>query len=147
MKQETKEIYSELYQILTLLGEEYIEKLPHNLTKLLEEKRDLEYIPQYTVEIPFNQQQVRKETIAVLALIHLNYWCEDEEEKQKLLQMLNKNEQSFQEELREQYNPDEIFKDRKRTGILQEQENMALVPIKENWCKKIIKKIKEIFKK
>ena len=147
MKQETKEIYSELYQILTLLGEEYIEKLPHNLTKLLEEKRDLEYIPQYTGKIPFNQQQVRKETLAILALIHLNYWCEDDEEKQKLLQMLNKNEQSFQEELREQYNPDEIFKDRKRTGILQEQENMALVLIKENWCKKMIKKIKDIFKK
>lgn len=147
MKQETKEIYSELYQILTLLGEEYIEKLPHNLPKLLEEKRDLEYIPQYTGKIPFNQQQVRKETLAILALIHLNYWCEDDEEKQKLLQMLNKNEQSFQEELREQYNPDEIFKDRKRTGILQEQENMALVLIKENWCKKMIKKIKDIFKK
>lgn len=147
MKQETKEIYSELYQILTLLGEEYIEKLPHNLPKLLEEKRNLEYIPQYTGKIPFNQQQVRKETLAILALIHLNYWCEDEEEKQKLLQMLNKNEQSFQEELREQYNPDEIFKDRKRTGILQEQENMALVLIKENWCKKMIKKIKDIFKK
>lgn len=147
MKQETKEIYSELYQILTLLGEEYIEKLPHNLPKLLEEKRNLEYIPQYTGKIPFNQQQVRKETLAILAVIHLNYWCEDEEEKQKLLQMLNKNEQSFQEELREQYNPDEIFKDRKRTGILQEQENMALVPIKENWCKKMIKKIKDIFKK
>lgn len=147
MKQETKEIYSELYQILTLLGEEYIEKLPHNLPKLLEEKRNLEYIPQYTGKIPFNQQQVRKETLAILALIHLNYWCEDDEEKQKLLQMLNKNEQSFQEELREQYNPDEIFKDRKRTGILQEQENMALVPIKENWCKKMIKKIKDIFKK
>lgn len=147
MKQETKEIYSELYQILTLLGEEYIEKLPHNLPKLLEEKRNLEYIPQYTGKIPFNQQQVRKETLAILALIHLNYWCEDDEEKQKLLQMLNKNEQSFQEELREQYNPDEIFKDRKRTGILQEQENMALVLIKENWCKKMIKKIKDIFKK
>ena len=147
MKQETKEIYSELYQILTLLGEEYIEKLPHNLPKLLEEKRNLEYIPQYTGKIPFNQQQVRKETLAILALIHLNYWCEDDEEKQKLLQMLNKNEQSFQEELREQYNPDEIFKDRKRTGILQEQENMALVPIEENWWKKMIKKIKEIFKK
>lgn len=147
MKQETKEIYSELYQILTLLGEEYIEKLPHNLPKLLEEKRNLEYIPQYTGKIPFNQQQVRKETLAILALIHLNYWCEDDEEKQKLLQMLNKNEQSFQEELREQYNPDEIFKDRKRTGILQEQENMALVLIKENWCKKIINKIKDIFKK
>ena len=147
MKQETKEIYSELYQILTLLGEEYIEKLPHNLPKLLEENRNLEYIPQYTGKIPFNQQQVRKETLAILALIHLNYWCEDDEEKQKLLQMLNKNEQSFQEELREQYNPDEIFKDRKRTGILQEQENMALVLIKENWCKKMIKKIKDIFKK
>ena len=147
MKQETKEIYSELYQILTLLGEEYIEKLPHNLPKLLEEKRNLEYIPQYTGKIPFNQQQVRKETLAILALIHLNYWCEDDEEKQKLLQMLNKNEQSFQEELREQYNPDEIFKDRKRTGILQEQENMALVLIKENLCKKMINKIKKMNKK
>ena len=38
MKVETKEIYSEVYQILNLLGTEYTEKLPATLMNMLKEK-------------------------------------------------------------------------------------------------------------
>ena len=39
MNVKTKEIYSEVYQVLTLLGNEYIEKLPSSLFNMLKEKR------------------------------------------------------------------------------------------------------------
>ena len=43
MKVETKEIYSEVYQILNLLGTEYTEKLPATLMNMLKEKRTINY--------------------------------------------------------------------------------------------------------
>ena len=41
MNIKTKETYSELYQILNLLGNEYIGKLPNSLFNMLKEKRNL----------------------------------------------------------------------------------------------------------
>ena len=45
MNIKTKEIYSEVYQVLKLLGNEYIDKLPKSLFNMLEEKRDIHYNP------------------------------------------------------------------------------------------------------
>jgi len=50
----TKEIYSEVYQVLKLLGNEYMDKLPTNLINMLKEKREINYNPLYTDEIIFN---------------------------------------------------------------------------------------------
>ena len=81
MNIETKEIYSELYQILNLLGAQYIDKLPKSLVNMLEEKRDINYNPKYIDDLPLLKQNIRKETISIIVLLHLNYWCENEDEK------------------------------------------------------------------
>lgn len=41
MNIKTKEIYSEVYQVLNLLGNEYIDKLPTSLINMLKEKEKL----------------------------------------------------------------------------------------------------------
>ena len=92
MNIETKEIYSEVYQVLNLLGNEYIDKLPSSLFRMVKEKRDSNYVPQYREEIPLNKQNIKKETLAIIALLYLNYWCENEKEKLEIKQILNKNE-------------------------------------------------------
>ena len=38
MNRKTKEIYSEVYQVLNFLGNEYIDKLPKSLVNMLEKK-------------------------------------------------------------------------------------------------------------
>ena len=60
MNIETKETYSEVYQILNLLGNEYINKLPKSLFNMLEEKRDINYNPKYTDDIPLNKQNIKR---------------------------------------------------------------------------------------
>ena len=60
MNVKTKEIYSEVYQILNLLGNEYISKLPNSLINMLKEKREINYNPEYTDEKPLNEQNIRK---------------------------------------------------------------------------------------
>ena len=106
----TKEIYSEVYQVLNLLGNEYIDKLPVDLINMLKQKREVNYNPQYTEDIPLKDQNIKKETITIIALLYLNYWCKDEYEKTEVKHILEKNEEEYQLELRKKYNPDDIFK-------------------------------------
>lgn len=143
MNVKTEEIYSEVYQILNLLGNEYIDKLPNSLFNMLKEKRDTNYIPKYNENKPLNEQNIKKETIEIIALLHLNYWCESEEEKNELKQILQNNESNYQQELRNKYNPDNIFKKREREYIKQNQ--VAVIEYKESRFRKIINKIKKLF--
>lgn len=143
MNIKTKEIYSEVYQVLNLLGNEYIDKLPKSLLNMLEEKRDINYNPQYIEDIPLNKQNIKKETLAIIALLHLNYWCENEKEKLELKQVLKNNEDMYQQDIRNKYNPENMFIKNKREKIVENQ--VSMIEYKEPLFKKIISKIKSIF--
>lgn len=143
MNIKTKEIYSEVYQVLNLLGNEYIDKLPKSLLNMLKEKRDINYNPQYIEDIPLNKQNIKKETLAVLALLHLNYWCENEKEKLELKQVLKNNEDMYQQDIRNKYNPENMFIKNKREKIVENQ--VSMIEYKEPLFKKIISKIKSRF--
>ena len=143
MNIKTKEIYSEVYQVLNLLGNEYIDKLPNSLFNMLKEKRNTNYNPQYIEDIPLNKQNIRKETLAIIALLHLNYWCDNEKEKLELKQILKNNEDRYQQELRNKYNPEDIFKKNKQENIVENQ--VSMIEYKEPLFKRFISKIKSIF--
>ena len=121
MNIKTKEIYSEVYQVLNLLGNEYINKLPNSLLNMLKEKRNTNYNPQYIEDIPLNKQNIRKETLAIIALLHLNYWCDNEKEKLELKQILKNHEDKYQQELRNKYNSEDIFKKHIQENIVKNQ--------------------------
>ena len=143
MNIKTKEIYSEVYQVLKLLGNEYIDKLPKSLFNMLREKRNINYEPKYTEDLPLNKQNIKKETLSIIALLHLNYWCENENEKNELKQIFKNNEDNYQNELREKYNPDNIFKKHIQENIVKNE--VSLVEYKESIFKRLINKIKSIF--
>lgn len=144
MKVETQKIYSELYQILNLLGDEYINKLPPSLFSMLKEKRDINYNPVYLEDIQLDKQNIKKETISIIVLLYLNYWCENEKEKAELNQLLKNNENKYQNEIRNKYNPDNLFKKHNKNIV---QNELAIVNYKESKIKKFINKIKNIFVK
>lgn len=140
----TKETYSEVYSILNMLGENYITKLPSKLYQMIKEEKSNEYNPQYDSTIALEQQNIKKESISMIALFHLNYWCSSPEEKQELKELFKDNEVKYQAELREKYNPDNIFKNRNHSTLNEEKEaneSVAMVEYKESIFKKIINKI------
>lgn len=143
MNIKTKEIYSEVYQVLNLLGNEYIDKLPKSLFNMLEEKRNINYEPKYTEDLPLNKQNIKKETLSIIALLHLNYWCENVNEKNELNQMFKNNEDRYQDELRKKYDPDNIFKKHIQENIIKNE--VSLVEYKESIFKRLINKIKSLF--
>ena len=143
MNIKTKEIYSEVYQLLNLLGNEYIDKLPKSLFNMLREKRNINYEPKYTEDLPLNKQNIKKETLSIIALLHLNYWCENVNEKNELNQMFKNNEDRYQDELRKKYDPDNIFKKHIQENIIKNE--VGLVEYKESIFKRLINKIKSFF--
>lgn len=146
MNENTKKVYSEVYQVLNVLGDEYIRRLPKSLYNMLEEKRDTTYNPKYTDEITLDMQNINKESLNILALLQLNYWCDSYEEKLELQNILEENEKIHEENLRKKYNSENLFKNKKNVYTKEAIENnMAIVEYKENIFRKFINKIKNIF--
>ena len=148
MNTQTKDIYSEVYSLLNLFGKEYTDKMPSKLLNIIEAERNKEYTPIYDISKDINSQNIKKETKAMIALLKLSYWCDSVNEKQKLMQLFNDNESIYQQELREKYNPDNIFKDKSNLKQnVDTTQTMSIVEYKENFWKKLINKIKRYFKR
>lgn len=143
----TQEMYSEVYSILNLLGSSYITKLPKSLFKMIEEEKSSTYNLQYSEDQSLSEQNIKRESLSMIALFHLNYWCNSDEEKEQLKQLLKNNEEKHQAEIREKYNPDNLFKNNKQETIQEanvNSNNLAIVKYKESILKKFINKIKSL---
>ena len=125
--------------ILDLIDSEMKNKGSANFIKFIKEEKDNNYKPNINPELPLEEQNILPETIDILALLKLNYWC-NEEEKKELLKVLNKNEQQFQKEAKEKYDIDKLFKTNKTKEII----NLPEEGESENFIKKLIKFIKNI---
>lgn len=151
MNKNNSKAYSEVYQILNLLEEEYLDRIPKKVLDFFNETRDKEYKPIIDVNKPLNEQNLQRDTMILLAILDLNYWCDSEEEKQELLMMFNKNTElkiKKQKELEEKYNPDYLFKKRQFVSDFEKNETLSMVEYKEpNIIRKILTKIKNMFKR
>ena len=135
----TRQAYSELDTFIELLDECSKNKIPQKLRKFFKMEKDRTYIKNINPNIPIKEQNLKEETLALIAMLNLQYWCEDENEKEKLKNIYNENEIRHQEELKEKYNPDNLFKNKIKTnveGIEQEQTDMVQYR-KENIFSKI----------
>ena len=152
MEENSKLACSEVYEILNLLEDEYISKIPERIINFFKEERDLDYEPKINVNIPLYEQNLKRETMIFLTILNLNYWCDSENEKEEILTALSKNdelEKKEQEEVQERYNPDNIFKKKNelKEQITDNSENMQLIEYKEQgFIKKLLHKIMSFFK-
>ena len=140
--------YAEIDEILNLLEDEYKNKVPENIRNLFKEEKMKDYTPKIDENIPLIEQNLKRETIVLLSILNLNYWCEDEEEKQYFLDQLAENERE-KKELEEKYNPDNLFKKENNSNVdNQVKENMQMVEYKpQNVFMKMLNIIFSFFKK
>jgi len=141
MDVEVRRTYSEVYGILNMMGEFYINKLPKKLYSMIETQRAMDYNPQYDINQGLESQNIGRQSLAMIMLIHLDYWS-DEEQKSEIKRILKKNE----EEIEEKYSIDKIF-ERKKESVqeIEKTESVELVEYKETVIQKIRKFIYGIF--
>lgn len=140
-----KDVYSEVNSVLNLLGDEFIKKIPNDIYKMILEKKNKEYNPEYTFELPLEKQNISRRSLSVIALFDVNYWS-SLDRKSKLKNMFKQNEQIRQNKLREKYNPEDIFNNKKDRDN-KDKENIEIIKKKESIFKRILVKIKNIFRK
>lgn len=137
----TKELklgITETIEILKLADKKEIDKIPKKFMNFLNEHADKEYKFEIGNKMSLKNLKLRKETKNILAIIAYNYWCDTPEKKSKFNELLNNNQKIYEEKLRNQYNPDNLFKNKKQVSQ-NKNDSTALVKYKENIIQKILR--------
>ncbi len=150
----TRQAYTEIDNFIELLDEYNRNKVPKKLREFFKRKKDNTYTKTIDPNIPIKEQNLKEETLALIAMLNLQYWCEDEEEKQRLKKIYSDNEIKHQQKLREMYNPEDVFKTKQKQEQIENeisseeiQDNMAMEEYKkDNIFVRLKNFIRNIFK-
>ena len=149
VKSNRKNAYQEAYTILQELNEEEYSKIPPEVIQALKENRNEEYNYELDEDQELKYQPMLPETKAILFNIFRDY-LSTPEQKEKIKKMQSEERAKLEIKKKEQYNTENMFKSntQQETQIEPVKETEALVKVKkENWLKKAVEKIKNLFKK
>lgn len=140
---EFAEATTEINIILKYLPIEDVEKIPIKLRKFFQKVESKTYIPLIDKDKPLEEQKLKEKTKDLLTILYRNYWCNDIEKKE-LDKILIENDVKYEQELRERYNPDKLFKNNLEENIKQ----TSLVEYKkESIIKRIFNRILGFFRR
>lgn len=138
---------AEVLYYLKGIRDEDLAKIPKKLIDFLEENSNKNYICNFDYTKPLKELNLTDESKGIIAMICYYYWCNTEENKQKLISTFNQNEKIYQEEMKKKYDPKKIFEERNEKNIqkIKTNETVDVVKYKESKLKKIINKLKNYF--
>ena len=93
MENDLFKAYAEVDKILSFMEFQYVKKVPIKMRELFRNNGLKGYEPMIDKNIPLDQQKLQRKTLAILALLNLNYWCENQEENQELIKAYSENDQ------------------------------------------------------
>jgi hypothetical protein len=130
----------EVLQILNLLGNTYIERLPESIYEEIKRKS--------SKNKNLTNSNISREAIVIIATMHSNFWVDSEEERKELDDIFKMNQEKYQNDISEKYNTN-IFDNKKKKKNLEEQreEQQLIIKPKEKWYYKLWIKIKKIIRR
>lgn len=147
MDKRYSDVYTEAYEIINHMEQKEINKIPKNVIDFIRENKNDNYEFKIDEDKNLEEQNLKRDTLVLMALISLNYWCENDEEKEELLRKYSENDKKRERELREKFNPDNLFM--KKTGnafIGEKNSNLPIEVKKPKFFERIINFFKRIFK-
>lgn len=148
MKQEYKEAFTEVNEIIKMMPDELVNKIPSKFREMLEDERDKEYNP--NIQEPLEKCKLKNETIIILGLIYRDFLSSPDEKRklqEKDARELQEVQKAIEDEIRQKYNPNDLFKKHNTTDNQLIEECKSITIIEEKWYKKLYKLIKSIFKR
>ncbi len=147
MSEINKKAVSEVIDVLKHSEIEVTQKIPKKFIEFLTKNSDRDYIPNIDYSEENWENSIEEDAKVLIALIYRDYIM-SEEEKEKVIEEAERQEQ----EIREKYNPDNLFKknskienEKSQDDTEQEVQKSLLIIKEEKWYERIINKIKEIF--
>ena len=130
--------YAEVDYIIHHMNDKYINKLPETLLKFFGELKDPEHYVYVDPHKPLQNQGLRRYTLEIIALLHLKFWCENEERKKELYDLMLKNQTKLEEQMKvvneeSDLEKEDFSKPRKIQRVINEQkEELAEELVEEN---------------
>jgi len=143
----------EVLDILDNTNEEDVKKIPSSFIRFLVDNASEEYVCYIDHSKPISELNIKEKTKEILGTIYINWWC-NENQKEEYKKKINEKEKNKQDELREKYNIDNIFENKKKKQSYietmekdnKQDEILAVVKYKDNIFKRIINRILQFFK-
>lgn len=129
----SKQTFSDLSVIFKMMPNEIIKAINPKFIEFIKDNCDKNCKSNIKPYIPLKEQDISKETQAILALIYESYFS-TEEEKRQLLKERN-------EQINLKYNTDNLFKNKEYKN----EKHELIVVKKQSFFEKIINKIKLFF--
>lgn len=143
---EYQNAFTEILEILTYISKEDYEKIPNHLIEIFENNSNKTYKFKYDYKKSLEEQGCSDITKTILSLLYRDYWADDDEKRDLLLEE-KKLRNKYQNELIEWYNPDNIFKKKNKMKCEITKEIAIEVFQEEKWYQKIFNIVKKLFKK
>jgi len=140
-----RQAFAEVLEILKHTSKSIVEKIPEKFIMFLKDNKDDEYIADIDFSKPNWEDEVKKETQAILALIYRDYIVSPEK-KSELIREEQEEQIRIENEIREKYNPDNKIKNKKEETVI-ENINLPVEIKKETLFMKLISFIKGLFNK
>ena len=147
MEDTYEKAYTEVIELLKFFPRESLEKIPEEKLNLYINKMDRTYNYKIDKSKSFEQQKMLEKTKAVFAIIFRDYWATDYQ-RERIFAKEQYDKKKIEEAKKERFNPDDIFKSKKIeiSRIETDIDNKSMLVYKESIFRKIIDKIKKIFR-
>ena len=141
----------ETLQYLKGINQNDLDKIPCKFIQFLKDNCLKDYECDFDYTKPVKELNISDEAKGLIAMICLNYWCTNDEQRERFKKHLTENELKYQEKLRKKYNPDNLFKNKVEKINVEDtikKDNIELIEYKEpKWYQNIFDRIMNIFKK
>lgn len=141
----------EVLEILNYTDKEDVKKIPQSFMNFLTEIANKNYKANFNHNGPISGLNLRKQTRELLGFIYITWWC-DEKDRNKFKSVIQSDNSKIEKtEKMENYNIDDIFKNKKElksnviTQDIAKEETSMIEYKEENIFKKIINKILSFF--
>lgn len=101
--------YAEVDYIINHMNQKYKEKVPPKMLAFFSELKDPNHVVKINPYVPLQNQGLKRYTLEIIALLHLKYWCEDEERKKELYNIMLRNQEKLEEQMRDRYSVEKLF--------------------------------------
>lgn len=101
--------YAEVDYIINHMNEKYQEMIPESIRNFFATIKEPGYNANIDPRKPLANQGLRQYTLEIIALLHLKYWCQDEERKQELYNRMKQNQMMIESKIQEQYGVENLF--------------------------------------
>lgn len=146
MERAYEEAFTEVDEILKIMPIDLVSKIPVQFRQTISENKATNY--KVIIKEPLEEQKLKKETIIILGLIYRDFLASPEEREQ--LQLKDAEElKKIEQEMKEQYDIENIFKKKKEKKALEEELTSKDLTIykEQSFLSRLFSVIKGIFRK